>query len=963
MNFMKQSPRTSVPADELARTQGCRIGLPWFALVWLALMLVSNPPDLRAADTNAPAAAATPAPTPAPAPATPNPAPAAAPAPTPSPEEILFKAASQEFNTGLHEKAAKDFAEFVTTFPNSEKLPEALLNQGQALYRLHQYEPVIRTLESNLPRAGKIADKFRMLIADSYFQREEFAKAAEAYALVLKDYPDSFKRAEASYGEALAWYRLGNLANAIARIQPPDSAFQKIAQTQTNDEFVLCGQLLLAEIFLKQNQLPQAEEILKLVATREQPPQVTWKRQYLLARVQLEGNRAPEALQGVTNLVAAAKATGNPSQWADTILLQGAILQAASQVPAAIELFEQQRPQFPVGQQKQALLKLIAWRSQLGQWQPAIVNLEQFASQFPQDPAMDQIRLSLGELRLKQYQNFAPGALTNAAEIAAARATVLNQAQTNLDLLLTAFPKSPLIGQAQLYRGWCLWEAGKIADSGAAFQAAAQTLPASADQMSARFQYAQALFQQASDTHAVPFWTNAIANYWQLADQYGSWTNLPTALIEQSLYQIIRASDALGDAATAGRALERLLKNYPKSGYGDRSLMLAGQILERLEHPADARARYADLLKIFPASELAPEAKLALARSFAHEGSYDPALAEYDGWLHTYTNHPKWPDAQYDCAWANGQAGRETNAYAMFTNFLAKFPTHPKAPLARFWIGQNFFNNGKYQNAEENFQLLYQSTNYPDGIIKWQARLYAGESAFKRQAYKQASDYFKELIPILQNAQTTNYPAPLTATDKHDAPALLDMAWIRYGNTFRTEASIDITNALANFNAAIVAYSKVPTNSPFILDAWGLIADCYLQVGAQDPLSYTNAIANYTKVLEAPTANVRVRSVAMVGLAMVHERRAALPGANQADEMNQALDLYLDVAYGKKLKPNENADAFWVFKAGLEAGRLLGAKGQWAEAMHMYQYLLTILPPSAKETITQKLEYARKQAG
>jgi TolA-binding protein len=867
-------------------------------------------------------------------------------------EEIAFKAAAQEFNVGLYEKAAKDFAEFAKRFTNSDRIPEVLLCQAQAQFRLKQYESVIKGLEASLGRAGKIPDKFRLLIADAHFQREDFPNAAAAYAQLLKDYPDSFLKANASYSEALSWFRQGNLSNTIARLQPPGSVFQKIAQTQTNDEFVLRGYLLLAEVFLRQNDLRQAEEALKVITGREQPPQIAWQRQYLMARILLSSNRAGEAVPGLTNLENAAKATGDAASQADTVLLQGQILQAANQLPNAIQLYEQQRAGLPAKQQQEVLLQLIAWHTQLGNLMPAIASLELFAGTFTNYPAIDQIRLSLGEMRVKQYLAFTPGNLTNATEIAAARANILNQAQASLDLIITSFPKSAGIGQAQLFRGWCFWESGKIAESRDAYKDAAEKLPLSTNQMNARFQYAQALSKLAETTNSIGNRTNAIANYWIVASQYGALTNAPAALIEQSLYQIVRASEPLGDAVTAGKALDQLLKDYPQSSLGDRCLMLAGQILELQEHAPEARNRYADLLKKYPASALAPEARLALAHSFMRDGNWEAALAEYDGWIAQYTNHAKLPDVEYDRAWTCGQAKHETNAYALFTNFVARFPNHPKGQLARFWIGHYFFDQGKYQDAEENFQLLYQNTNYPAGEMKYQAKLYAGAAAYNRQAYQQASDYFVDLI---KNLQKQNSP-----------PELLAMAYIAYGDNLRTEASTDKTNALANFSEAINAYSKIPDTNRYAPQAWGLIADCSVQLGAVDPVRYTNALENYAKILAASNANISLRSEAKVGVGLVHEILAAntnRPPADQAALLKTALDHYLDVAFGKNLAPGETPDPFWVLRAGLAAGNLLSKRGQWAETANHYERLLKILPDSAKESIRKKLEYARKQAG
>lgn len=866
-------------------------------------------------------------------------------------EANAYKAAEQEFGAGLHEQSAKDFETFAAKYPQSERLADALWFGARARFELRQYDTVMTNLQASIGRAGKIADKFRFLMGEASFQRRDYPNAIAMYAQLLKDYPDSFLRANACYGEALAWSRLGNLTNTIARLWQPDSAFQKIAQTQTNDEFVVRGYLLLAETHLQQNELGKAEEALKTVAARQQAPLLSWQRQYLLARVLLAANRAGEAMGNLTNLVNAATATGDRTHQADTVLLQGQLLHAANQWTNAVQVYEQQCPTLPMPQQRQVLRQLGEWHRQLGNWPRAITNLDRLASLPPPHEAMDQTRLALGELWIQQYESRPPAGQTNAAEIAAARVQMLNQAQTNLDLLLSAHPQSPLIGRAQLLRGWCYGEAGKTVESRDAFKDAADKLPPlSTNQMAARFQYAQALFKLAKVTD----YTNAVANYWMVINDYAALTNAPEFMREQSLHQIVRASDALGDAVNATNALNRLLTNYPQSTLGDRCLLLVGQILDRQGRSAEGRLRFAELLKRYPGSELAPEAKLALARSYMRDGNLEAAIVEYDAWVGQYTNHAKLAEVQYDRAGTYDRAGRETNAYAMFTEFMARYPKDPRTPWAQFWVGNFFFNQGNYRDAETNYVALYQSTNWPPGEITYQAGFAAGRAAFKRQNYNQAGEYFKQVRNTLKDA-TNGWPADLLA-----------MAYFAYGDNFCYDASSVKTNAVSKFTDAISAFEKIPNTSRLAPQAWGRIADCCMQLGSENTNRYTKAIEYYTKAMDTNVADIDIRSNAQVGLGLVYEKLAAdtnRPPATQAALIEQALNQYMDVVFARVLRPGEKPVAFWVECAGLDAARVYSAQGKWSEVVKLYDYLLKVLPPGATNNIGRKLDYAKKQAG
>jgi tetratricopeptide (TPR) repeat protein len=268
-------------------------------------------------------------------------------------------------------------------------------------------------------------------------------------------------------------------------------------------------------------------------------------------------------------------------------------------------------------------------------------------------------------------------------------------------------------------------------------------------------------------------------------------------------------------------------------------------------------------------------------------------------------------------------------------------------------VGNYFFNQGNYRDAETNYVALSQSTNWPRGEITYQAGLAAGRAAFKRQTFKQAAEYFKTVIVPLSDA-TNRWPD------------LLAMAYFAYGDNFCADAPSDKTNAVSKYAAAITAFEKIPDTNRLAPQAWGRIADCHMQLGSDNTNRYTKAIEFYTKAMDTNVADIDIRSNAQVGLGLVYEKLAAdtnQPPAVQAALMEKALSQYLEVVFTKVLRPGEKPVPFWVQRAGLDAGRLYGAQGKWTEVVKLYEYLLKVLPASAKSGIERKLDYAKKQAG
>jgi TolA-binding protein len=858
-----------------------------------------------------------------------------------TPEEIAYDAAARSFQGGLFDRAEREFAEFARQFPKSERLAEVILIRAQAQYKLGQYTNLISLLSANLAQAGKLADKYRYWLAEAHFQRGDYAAAAAMYAELLKEHADSFLRSQASYGEAMAWFKLGNLTNTIQRLQQTNSPFQIIAQAQPNDESVIRGYLLLAETLMLQQDYRGAEATLSLLINRQLSPQLDWDRQFLLVRVQLADQRPDAALKNLTNLVSLAAATGSRTNQAETVLLQGQVLQAAQQPAAAVQVYEQNLETLPSAQRRSALLKLVELNLLLTNTVSAAQHLERFITQYPQDPALDQARMTLGELRLKEYlaRQQAP-VQTNQPQALAATIELLQQAQTNFDLLIAAFPQSPLAGHAHLNRGWCLWEGGNIAESMAAFKEAAARLPPSTNQLVARFKWADAQFQ-------LKDFTNACQNYQLVVDQGPAMPGFPAALVEHALYQIARASLELNDLSGATNAIKKILDGFPQSQYADRSLMLAGQWLSRHGQSAAARQMFADLLQRFPKSALAPDVQLALASTYGQEADWPAAIRHYDDWVTRHTNHFAMPQVEFDRAWAYDRAGLSTNALCLFSNYVARFPTHTLAPLAQYWVGDFFFNQAQFARAEENYQRLYQNTNWPLGELTYQARLAAGRAAYARQGFPDATNYFTTLINLLIN--DTNSPT-----------SLLSEAYFALGDTMIAMPTVEATNTLKKFGEAINAFSKIPETDPLAPRAWGRIADCHLQLASQDATRYLHATNFYHKVINFSAADIAARSQAEMGLATVFEKLAlAKTASDQAPLLQLVLDHCLNIVHGKNLRPGEKPNPFWVAAAGHKAASLLEAQNKWSEAVNLYQRLLTVLPNAPN--LDKKLDQAKKK--
>ena len=885
-----------------------------------------------------------------------------------SAENRAFNTASKAFQLGAWEYAETKYGEFVDKYPKSARVPEVVLLQAQARYNLDRHADAIKLLSANLDKAGGLQDEYLYLMAQAHFQGADYPAAAGLFARLIKEYPDSPRRVAASVAEATAFARLHDWSRVTELLQATNMVFRQAAILAPTNEWVIRGHLLCGEAQLAQKKFNEVENALEFLDKPALDSELSWRREYLRGRLQLARGQPEAALQSASNLLALAAVpaqtlgqTNSGRSPADVLepvaglppdlllaearSFQAEVLQQLNRFDEAIAVYETNlSTNTPVAQQRHALLKIAELNLAQNQATNAVQSLEQYLSHHPRSGAADMSVLATGELLLRQY---AASVGTNGLEEPLAASgpstNLLQEALARFEFLLTTFTNSPLVGKALLDKGWCLWLGGDVAGSGHAFRSAAEWLPLSEDQAVARFKWADARFRL-NDV------AGAITNYDFIVSNYSSRPEIRPELVEQALYQIVRVA-LTNNMPAASNAMRKILDQYPNGFAGPHCLLLVGQGLTHEGDPAGARALFGEFEARFPANPLLPLVRLAVARTYECERNWDAAVAQYSAWIASFPDHRELPSAEFSRALDCFKGGRETNALMLLTNFVARFPTNELARQAQWWIGGYYFSQPDFQNAEKNYQLVYnQFTNLPPAELTYQAQMMAGRAAMARFSYSDAiRDYF---IPLAGNTNCL--------------PTLRDQALFAWGDAL---VSRDSTNKLADFRDAIEVFSQIPPTNLVAASALGRIGDCRLQLAAlavSNTAYYAEASNAYRQVIASPSASMSARSQARVGLGRVAEGLAALKtGEEQTALLKLALASYLDAfLYENSLRDGEQPDPFWVKESGLKAARLAERLQQWTEAVNIYQQLEEWYPPlhsllekriiRARESVSQK---------
>jgi TolA-binding protein len=710
-------------------------------------------------------------------------------------------------------------------------------------------------------------------------------------------------------------------------LRPTNGVFQAYARTNAADPLVVRGFLLLSEAELVNKDLPAAEAALAPISGLELAHGLDWQRLFLLARIQLALGNTAQALTNSARLLVAATNAAQPLLMAETVAFHAGILESLGRVDEAITAYQKNLSEgVPAEPQRLALLKVTELSLLRDKTTEAADTIDAFITRFPTSPVIDLALLTSGELRLRQHLGGPLSALLAGAPTNSPASTnLLTRALNSFRFLVTRFPQSPLLGKAQLDLGWCYWLDKRLPESQAAWENAARLLPPSIDQATAYFKLADVQFQQKD-------YTNALSNYTAVVERFSNLPQARTNLFERALYQSVRAAIAAGDLPAMTNSLVILLGSFPAGFHADRALLLAGSEIARKGQPARAREIFSGYLQNVPAAPLEPQIRLAIARTFEQQNDWTNAIQHYDTWLQTYTNNDAVSAAEYYRAFANARSGNETNALVLFTNFTARFPKDEFTPLAQWWVADHFFRSGEFQRAEMNYQILFKSTNWARSDLSYEAQMMAGRSAYAREIWTDASGYFTTVW------NDTNAPAPLRL-----------QALFAYGDVLMNMDAPE-TSRMANYDEAIRVFGQIcdlyPNSREAVL-AWGQKAGCLLQ-WAQVSGQYDAASNAFQQVIAAPLASGKARSIATVGSGVILEKQAQqLAGAEREAALRRALDLYLDVLYGKNLRETEQADSFWTREAGLKAARLAESLQAWRQAIGVYQQMQQMFPPLA----------------
>jgi len=329
------------------------------------------------------------------------------------------------------------------------------------------------------------------------------------------------------------------------------------------------------------------------------------------------------------------------------------------------------------------------------------------------------------------------------------------------------------------------------------------------------------------------------------------------------------------------------------------------------------------LARSAPSADYAFQAKLALAEWRLSRGEAEAAeriLRTAEAEAEVEPRAAALAAAAIFAADNSGSQAREELVKAC-TEFLATHPDAPEAPDIAFKLGELHSRAGDHTAAESVLASLAQKATDPEQAAM--AKFFAAQSAARSMSAEgagRALAWFDEIAAS---------QSPLRHRARFEQASLL----------LRDR----------KFNDAITLYDRILDGdpSPEVRNAALMEkADTLFALGADDPSKFAEAAAVYAGLAAETSAPADWRDQAAC------KRAAALGKAGQTEA---ALAAYREVL---ARPPGAEADYFWFYKAGLEAGRLLEEQKDWSAAIAVYDKLASAEGPQ-REDIKQRARRLR----
>jgi tetratricopeptide (TPR) repeat protein len=221
-------------------------------------------------------------------------------------------------------------------------------------------------------------------------------------------------------------------------------------------------------------------------------------------------------------------------------------------------------------------------------------------------------------------------------------------------------------------------------------------------------------------------------------------------------------------------------------------------------------------------------------------GYYRDAIDSYIDILEKYPNSPDNAEVLYQLAKAYDIEGQTKNARQMLERLVNRHPYYPNLPEVHFRLGDLYFNNAKYNKAEQAYR---KTTQAKTSKLLLNSHYMLAWTLYKQGVYHKSLNHFSYVLNDLLTAELSgrklnNIEKPLVKDTLHS----MSLALVNLGGASAIE-DIDLLQGKA-----------------FVWRVYADLADFYIQKSRYDDtaVTYRNFIAMYPMDERAAVFNQRL---------------------------------------------------------------------------------------------------------
>lgn len=609
----------------------------------------------------------------------------------------------------MYRRAIEEYDKILSFHRESLLASAAQIRIGICFYHEGEYETSI--LELSSPLVGNLPEEKQAealyLLANSYYRTGEYKYAAASYAEIMNKYPGQHIIPNVKYAYAWSNFQLGNYGESY-------SYFHDLSQG--TDSLAEASYFWKAEAKRYEKKPDEALMHFQKFAERYPTSSLTADAKYKTGVIFFNRRNYASALPHLREAVR----SGSPAIRTQSNIMMGEIasitekhLDAAAFFLSALAEQDVERPL-----KLRAMLGRSIALYKNGDIDAAATQLNEMQS-YDAGFEIDKVNYLLAEIAFRKNDYLKALSLYRAVD------------KGNQEL----YP-SALYGI-----GYCQYNLKDYQNAAFSFSDLVKLYPRDENVPDAKLRMANAYF-------ALKNFDAARQNYQQLLAD-----NSPGVKRDYVLYYYALSQFKNEQSDDAIASLNTLLKNHPKSAFGENARYLIGWIYFQEDRYDEAITYYENAMSLNASPSMRPLFLYSIGDAYYNLGDYDAAISRYRDVVDNYAGSPYVLDALTGLQYCYSAQGKTKEAVQVIDTYIAAHPSGANNDKLFFRKAEIYFGESDYEKARRVYADFI--SKYSNSALVPDAYYWMGKSYQYLRKTEDAIKAFRQVISVYPKSNFT----------------------------------------------------------------------------------------------------------------------------------------------------------------------------------------------------------------